>query len=237
MPGVYIRAVISTLNLPRAWLFLPLAVLCGFYVSISAVQHSEWHKERLLRRLLSGSRQEQLKAASALAHFGGEQQLISALKSESPQARDYAQAALEYFWFHREGRRAHQAVEAAFQAEQKKNFDTALKLLNRILEEHPRFAEAWNRRGSVYWQMGRYEESMADCQQAIFLNPNHYGAWQGVGVCHLQLGDVAEACRCLRAALKIIPYDETTRRCLDRCEELLRALPSPQQRTFSKDVI
>jgi len=128
-------------------------------------------------------------------------------------------------------------VETAFEAAQKKDFDTALKLLNGILREHPRFAEAWNRRGSVYWQMGRYEESMADCQQALALNPNHYGAWQGIGVCRLQLGDVTEACSCLRAALKIIPYDETTRRCLDKCEELLRALPSHERRTLSKDVI
>jgi Tfp pilus assembly protein PilF len=66
------------------------------------------------------------------------------------------------------------------------------------------------------------------------LNPNHYGAWQGIGVCQLQLGDVDGACRSLRLALKIAPYDADTRRSLEKCEELMRVLPrasDPRQRT------
>ena len=69
---------------------------------------------------------------------------------------------------------------------------------------------------------------MADCRRALALNPQHYGAWQGIGICHLNMGDVEEACRSLRSALKIIPHDPATRQSLRECEELLRTY-SPQE--------
>ena len=59
-------------------------------------------------------------------------------------------------------------------------------------------------------------------ERALKLNPNHYGAWQGLGVCQLKLGDLAGACKSLRAALGIAPHDKSTRESLEHCEELLR---------------
>ena len=81
-----------------------------------------------------------------------------------------------------------------------------------------------------------------DVQSAIIaaleLNPNHYGAWQGMGVCRIKLGDIREACRCLRAALKILPYDEPTRNALKNCEELLRRTePSDRPAAAESQVI
>ena len=67
---------------------------------------------------------------------------------------------------------------------------------------------------------------MRDCRRTLSLNPNHYGAWQGLGVCQLKLGEVAEACHSLRVALKISPHDGVTRQSLQRCEELLRLTPT-----------
>jgi len=219
----------SALTLLWRWVYAPLAVLCGFYITFSVVQHSNWHKERLYRQLLRGNAQQQLQAASALAHFGAQQQLLAGLRSEVPPVREAARKALEYVWFNAAGRAAQDTLENAVAAAEKEDFQTALGLLDSLIRKYPNYAEAWNRRASVYWQTGQYEKSIHDCEKALALNPNHYGAWQGIGVCQLQLGDVAEACRSLRAALKIIPYDETTRRCLNKCEELLRALPQREE--------
>ncbi len=234
---VYVSGVKSVLRVCSPWLLLPLAVLCSFYLSFDRVQHSTWFKERLYHRLVSGNEQEQLRAASGLAHLGGQAQLLAALKSEIPTVRDFAQRALEYIWFQAAGNKANKMVEDAFQAAEKKDFPTALGLLNTLIQKYPKYAEGWNRRASVYWQMGQYEKSIADCERALALNPNHYGAWQGIGVCRVQLGDFAEACRCLRAVLKITPYDDSTRRCLQKCEELLRVLPDKDRRKPRMDLI
>ena len=72
------------------------------------------------------------------------------------------------------------------------------------------------------WQLGEYEKSRRDCERALSLNPNHYGAWQGLGVSQLQLGELTEACRSLETALRIAPNDRVTKRCLRRIEELMR---------------
>ncbi len=227
----------SALRVFSPWLYLPLTVLFAFYLSFDRVQHSDWFKERLYQRLLSGNEQEQLRAASALAHLGGQEQLLAALKSKAPAVRDFAQRGLEYIWFRAAGAKANKVVEDAFQAAEKKDFQTALGLLNALIQKYPKYAEGWNRRASVYWQMGQYEKSIADCEKAIALNPNHYGAWQGIGVCRVQLGDFAGACHCLRAVLKITPYDDTTRRCLQKCEELLRVRPDKQGRRKGMELI
>ena len=70
--------------------------------------------------------------------------------------------------------------------------------------------------------MGKFKESMSDSQRALALNPNHYSAWQGLGLCQLELGDISSACKSLRAALQIAPHDQSTRDSLQRCEQLLQ---------------
>jgi len=234
---VYGSDVKSTLKLFGQRLGLVLALLGGFYLLLHSVQYSSWHKQRLYHQLLCGNPDQKLMAASALAHFGAEEQLLAGLKAEAPEVRHLSREALEYLWFREAGTQAHQTVENAFKAAEKEDFKTALTLLDRLVQKHPRFAEGWNRRASVYWQMGQYEKSIADCEKAIALNPNHYGAWQGIGVCRVQLGDIAEACRCLRAALKISPFDETTRHCLEKCEELLRVMKGTERPVRGIDLI
>ena len=163
--------------------------------------------------------------------------MLRALKSDSAEVRDLARRALEYLWFNAAGEEAYQLTQSAFQASEKGDRAGALKILNRLVERYPKFAEGWNRRASVHWELGAYDKSIADSERALALNPNHYGAWQGIGVCRLKQGDVAEACRCLRAALRIAPHDRVTRDSLRRCEELLRTRPEPRRDTKPMDLI
>jgi tetratricopeptide (TPR) repeat protein len=128
-------------------------------------------------------------------------------------------------------------LEQAHNAMEKKEFQRALAILDRLIERYPTFAEAWNRRGAVYWELGNYQQSADDSERALALNPNHYGAMQGIGICRLQMGDVAAACRYLRAALKVLPHDAATRESLHKCEELLRVFPSPAKKRKSYDEV
>ena len=107
---------------------------------------------------------------------------------------------------------------------QRKAYSQALEMLTDLTKRRPDFAEAWNERATLYWQLGRFEESVRDAKKTLALNPNHFGAWQGLGMCELHLGDLDEACRCIRAALRITPHDEALRALLDRCQDLLQWL-------------
>ena len=217
----------------KALLLLLIRWACVLVVSFTTAfllmhfgRRTVWYKSRLYHQLLSGDADQRLHAASVLAQVGGEQQLLEALKSDEAEVHEMARRGLEHLWFHASGQEACDTLEAACQAAEAEDFKEALRILDRLTSKYPKYAEAWNRRAAVLWQLGQYRKSLADCERTLSLNPNHYGAWQGLGVCHLQLGDVAGACRSLRAALKIAPHDDATRRSLEKCEELLRTYPS-----------
>jgi tetratricopeptide (TPR) repeat protein len=209
-----------------------LATLC-----LQVARRTEWYRDWLLHRLVTGSEQQALRAAGELAVLQAQRQLLAALKAHSAHAREYGRRALEYLWFTAAGSEAYQQLLAAEQAAEREDYHTALTLLNQILEQHPNFAEAWNRRAAVHWQLGLIARATADSKRALELNPNHYGAWQGLGLCYLDQGNVAEAIRCLRAALALIPYDEATRASLRRCEQLLRDFPTSTRSIPTRDKI
>jgi len=210
-------------------LYVLVAAFVVVYGACWFGQYTHGNRERLYRSLLSGSREEKIRAAFDLAWLGGQDQLLHALKSPSEPVRAIAIDSLWSLWFHAAGGDAFRRAQSADRAVQQQKFSDALYILNRTTAEYPRFAEGWNRRAILFWEMGQYEQSLADCRRVVALNPNHFGAWQGMGLCQLQLGEVEAALRSLRAALKINPYDRGLRETLRRCEELLRKLSPIQE--------
>ena len=65
--------------------------------------------------------------------------------------------------------------------------EAALTALTQLVETSPQFAEAWNKRATVFWLLDRYDESLADCAVVLRLNPIHFGALSGQGLVHLAL--------------------------------------------------
>lgn len=205
------------------------------FLAVHFGRQTTWYKEKLYQQLLSGDADTRLTAATKLALVGGEKQLLAALKAENPDVCQMAQRGLDHLWFTSAGRRAYRMIDEACAAADREDFPAALRLLDEITKKYPDFAEGWNRRGAVLWQTGQFLQSIKDCERALALNPNHYGALQGLGVCHLQLGDVEEACRSLRRSLEIAPHEESTRRSLLKCEIFLRQHSSDRSR--SSDLI
>jgi len=195
------------------------------YALLHLVRHSQWFKERLYHELVSGNEQTRLRAASILASVGGEDQLLRGLQSTDEQVSEMARRGLDHLWFHAAGNHAYQMMESAYALAEEKKFAESIAVLDNILARYPEYVEALNRRAAACWQLGDYEKSREDCERALSINPNHYGAWQGLGVAQLQTGDLAGASRSLRTALRISPNDRVAQRCLKKVEDLMRALP------------
>lgn len=217
--------------LRRVYTFFAAFVAC--YFTLALVQHSAWNKERLYTRLLHGPRAERARAAAQLANLGAEEQLLRALRTGPPAARRLAESALWEVWFHAAGPKAFRLALQAVDAAEQGDFVSAIHQLDELIERHPDFAEAWNRRALVRWQMGDFEASLADCRRVVELNPQHFGAWQGLAVCQLRTGDVRGAVTSLRRALEIKPHDRSVRRFLECCEDLL----APGRRRATRGVV
>jgi tetratricopeptide (TPR) repeat protein len=85
------------------------------------------------------------------------------------------------------------------------NYDQAYRAFSRVVELAPDFAEGWNKRATVLYLMGRYEDSIKDIDKTLALEPRHFGAISGLGLCDAQLGREKDAFDAFERALAINP--------------------------------
>ena len=92
-------------------------------------------------------------------------------------------------------------------------YQHAIGILDQALRLSPRYSEAWNLRATVLFYMGKDEESAADIERTLALEPRHFGALSGLMMIHMRAKNWAAALRSLRAALKVHPYlhDDTVK--------------------------
>ena len=87
----------------------------------------------------------------------------------------------------------------------------------RVIQLAPDFAEGWNKRATVYYMMGRFDESVSDIQRTLALEPRHFGALSGMGLIYDNLGKLSAAAKVWERALSIHPLMPGIR---DRVDEI-----------------
>lgn len=100
----------------------------------------------------------------------------------------------------------------------------ALEAFDSMIDQAPEFAEAWNKRATVLYLMGRFDESVLDIQQTLDLEPRHFGALSGLALIYDALEEPAAALRTLEAALAINPHLGGTRERIDQLREKLKGV-------------
>jgi len=88
----------------------------------------------------------------------------------------------------------------------------ARDIFTEIIIAKPEFAEAHNKRATANYLMQLYDESIKDCANTLKLNPFHFGAHSGKGLCHLALHQYEDALRCFEDALRVNPRMEHVKR-------------------------
>lgn len=86
------------------------------------------------------------------------------------------------------------------------DFDDAEAYYSQVIERDPAFAEGWNRRATLYYLMGRYEDSIADVTKTLELEPRHFGALSGMGLIYTALEDEETALVWFEKALEVNPH-------------------------------
>jgi Flp pilus assembly protein TadD len=81
----------------------------------------------------------------------------------------------------------------------------ALDRFNRVVELAPGFAEGWNKRATTLYTMGRFAESAQDIDKVLALEPRHFGALSGLGLCNVRLGKDREALAAFQRAAAVDP--------------------------------
>lgn len=108
-------------------------------------------------------------------------------------------------------------LEQATRSMNARQYDRALDILDAIIEHSPDFSEAYNKRATVNYVVGRLDQSLADINKVLSLEPRHFGALSGLGMIRRDKGDDRGALEAFREALAIHPY-------MDNVKDAVRSL-------------
>ena len=90
------------------------------------------------------------------------------------------------------------------------NLKESIKFFSKVIEKKPNFAEAWNKRATVFYMLGEYDKSMTDINTTLKLEPRHFGAMDGMILIFLQKGKVDQAVKIYDEIIKIFPKSKST---------------------------
>jgi tetratricopeptide (TPR) repeat protein len=85
------------------------------------------------------------------------------------------------------------------------DYDRALDVFTQIVRLAPDFAEGWNKRATTLYLMDRYEDSIKDIAKVLALEPRHFGALSGLGLCNARLHKDKEALSAFERAAAVDP--------------------------------
>jgi tetratricopeptide (TPR) repeat protein len=128
-------------------------------------------------------------------------------QADSPQQAVMIEAEIWKKWYEREGPVGGDSMAEVVEAMSAGRYTIALNLLNTLVTDQPDFAEAWNRRATIHYLLGNYEDSLADIEQTLTLEPRHFGALSGIGLIMQQLGENEKALHAFEQVLEISPQN------------------------------
>ena len=172
-------------------------------------------QQQALERLRHGGIVEKRGAVMRLAAIGdaaAAPALAEALASDDAVLVGLAERALWEIWCRSGVPEVDAVLQEGMAAVERGNFDSAVALFTTVIRMAPDFAEGYNKRATTYYLAGQYRLAIADCEVTQRLNPLHFGAASGQGLCHAALGQFDEAAACFHRALAIHPHLTGARR-------------------------
>jgi tetratricopeptide (TPR) repeat protein len=102
-------------------------------------------------------------------------------------------------------------------------YGDALQVFSALIDQQPDYAEAWNRRATLHYLMGRYADSISDIDHTLTLEPRHFGALSGLGLVYLRQDNLTKAREAFENLLQIHPNSPAGRQNLQRVLDALRS--------------
>jgi tetratricopeptide (TPR) repeat protein len=150
--------------------------------------------------------------------------LTAALRDEEPQVAELAEHALWSIWFRGGLPEARRHFRRGLAAMSDDALDAAVEHFTRAQQADTNFTEAYNQCAIAHYLAERWLDSIEQAEQAVERHRVHFGALAGLGHCHFQLGNFAEASRWYRRALAVNPRMHTVAAALARIERCVAAV-------------
>jgi len=147
--------------------------------------------------------------------------LAAALRDTDPLVRELAENAMWQVWSRSGDATIDRLFATGLEQMNARQGEEAVDTFSEIIRRRPDFAEGWNKRATVYYLLGEYKKSLADCDEVMKRNPYHFGALSGYGMIYMQLDQPATALEYFERALRVNPNLDSTRQTIEILKTLL----------------
>lgn len=149
--------------------------------------------------------------------------LLEALRDSDAAVRALADRSIWSIWGRSEDPEIDRLYEQGLAKMQGQDYREAIELFSEVIRRKPDFAEGWNKRATLYYMIGELEKSLADCDEVIKRNPDHFGALSGYGLIYLQLHRPELALQYFERALAVNPNMPQIEMAIEELRQLLKA--------------
>ena len=124
-----------------------------------------------------------------------------------------------------EDRRGYRLTELLAQGSiliNQRKLNKAYGLFSQIILEDPKWAEAWNKRATVLYMMGNYEQSQNDINEVLKIEKRHFGALSGQGLVQTKLKNYKKAIESYKEVQRIYPSMQAPEVMIQRLKKLIK---------------
>jgi thioredoxin-like negative regulator of GroEL len=130
---------------------------------------------------------------------------FEALRAEAPEQRAAAEKQIWSAWCDHPEARARAAITDGIQQLSTGDLERAEMIFDDLVANYPEWAEAWNKRATLYFLQHRDAMSVIDIHRTLELEPRHFGALGGFAQICVRNGAPDAARRALLRLLAINP--------------------------------
>lgn len=127
-------------------------------------------------------------------------------RAQAPAAAQKLKDRIWQLWTQGPDERAGEQIEEILRSRQRRDLSRALDIADELTRRLPSYAEGWNQKATVLFEMGRLDQSLQTIEKVLELEPKHFGALAGKAVILLRQGRVKLGQKALRRAVEIHPY-------------------------------
>jgi len=113
-------------------------------------------------------------------------------------------------------------LEEGSQFVRDQNYLKARDVFTEVINLDQNWAEAWNKRATVFYLLGNFEESQKDIDKVLELESRHFGALAGQGLVNIQLKNYEKAISSYEKALKIYPSMKSPRIMIEEIQKIIQ---------------
>ena len=104
----------------------------------------------------------------------------------------------------------------------KKKFFESIDIFTKVINFDPSWAEAWNKRATVFYLIGEFQKSQNDINKVLELENRHFGALAGQGLVNIKLKNYEKAIESYKRALEIYPTMQSPEIMIKQIEEIIK---------------